>query len=100
MNDMISSGRPNTSFGRIFGRIVGLNQNRLFGIGNATETEYLTEKLSGIYFYFFMVKMVLLLIFCPIFCLWLNKAHLRFCVKISGASHFVDAHSATSAMRG
>jgi hypothetical protein len=34
---VVASGRPNTSFGRIFGRIVSVSRNRIFGIGNATE---------------------------------------------------------------
>jgi hypothetical protein len=38
------SGRPNTSFSRI----VGLNRNRIVGIGNATETECLyLQKIYG-----------------------------------------------------
>jgi hypothetical protein len=80
------SGRPNTSFGRIFGRIVSLNRNLIFDIGNATETKYPNLQFYGI-FHFCLVQMVLLLIFWPILSLWRDKAHLRFCVKISGASH-------------
>jgi hypothetical protein len=48
-----TSGRPNTSFGRIFGRIVGLIRNRIFGIGNATKTKYLYLQFYGIFWCFF-----------------------------------------------
>jgi hypothetical protein len=35
----------------------------------------------------FGCNLVLLLIFCPIFCLWRDKARIRLYVKISGAIH-------------